>query len=39
MRVSMASVALRYGINANPVRKWTPAYRYRQTSRFPRSFR
>ncbi|WP_150783596.1 transposase [Pseudomonas fluorescens] len=25
--VSMASVALRHGINANLVRKWIPAYR------------
>jgi transposase-like protein len=28
--VSMASVALRHGINANLVRKWIPAYRDRQ---------
>ncbi|WP_082557577.1 MULTISPECIES: transposase [Pseudomonas] len=24
--VSIASVALRHGINANPVRKWTPTW-------------
>ncbi|WP_434588805.1 transposase [Pseudomonas sp. R4-83] len=34
--VSMASVALRHGINANLVRKWIPAYRDHQppASRF-----
>ena len=30
--VSMASVALRHGINANLVRKWIPAYRDRQAT-------
>ena len=33
--VSMASVALRHGINANLVRKWIPAYRDRQIATLP----
>lgn len=33
--VSMASVALRHGINANLVRKWIPAYRDRQAPALP----
>ncbi|MNE15233.1 Transposase [compost metagenome] len=33
--VSMASVALRHGINANLVRKWIPAYRDRQIAALP----
>jgi transposase len=33
--VSMASVALRHGINANLVRKWIPAYRDRQEPALP----
>jgi transposase-like protein len=33
--VSMASVALRHGINANLVRKWIPAYRDPQESALP----
>ncbi|MBK5397476.1 transposase [Pseudomonas sp. TH39(2020)] len=33
--VSMASVALRHGINANLVRKWIPAYRDRQPPALP----
>jgi transposase-like protein len=33
--VSMASVALRHGINANLVRKWIPAYRDRQAPTLP----
>lgn len=33
--VSIASVALRHGINANLVRKWIPLYRDRQASALP----
>ena len=33
--VSMASVALRHGINANLVRKWIPAYRDHQPPALP----
>jgi len=33
--VSIASVALRHGINANLVRKWIPIYRDRQASGLP----
>ena len=33
--VSMASVALRHGINANLVRKWIPAYRDREAPALP----
>ncbi len=33
--VSMASVALRHGINANLVRKWIPAYRDHQAPALP----
>lgn len=33
--VSMASAALRHGINANLVRKWIPAYRDRQAPALP----
>lgn len=33
--VSMASVALRHGINANLVRKWIPAYRDRLPAALP----
>ena len=33
--VSIASVALRHGIDANLVRKWIPAYRDRQTAALP----
>lgn len=33
--VSIASVALRHGINANLVRKWIPIYRDRQASALP----
>lgn len=33
--VSMASVALRHGINANLVRKWIPAYRDIQEPALP----
>jgi transposase-like protein len=32
---SIASVALRHGINANLVRKWIPIYRDRQACAFP----
>ncbi|MGH8388408.1 MAG: transposase [Pseudomonas sp.] len=35
--VSMASVALRHGINANLVRKWIPAYRDCQEPALPAS--
>ena len=33
--VSIASVVLRHGINANLVRKWIPIYRDRQASALP----
>ena len=33
--ISVASVALRHGINANLVRKWIPIYRDRQVSALP----
>jgi transposase-like protein len=33
--VSIASVALRHGINANLVRKWIPIYRDQQSSALP----
>ncbi|MDF0730876.1 transposase [Pseudomonas entomophila] len=33
--VSIASVALRHGINANLVRKWIPIYRDRQACALP----
>ncbi|NVZ99158.1 transposase [Pseudomonas gingeri] len=33
--VSMASVALRHGINANLVQKWIPAYRDHQPPALP----
>jgi transposase-like protein len=33
--VSLTSVALRHGINANLVRKWIPAYRDRQEPALP----
>ena len=33
--MSVASVALRHGINANLVRKWIPAYRDRQPPALP----
>lgn len=33
--VSIASVALRHGINANLVRKWIPIYRGRQVCALP----
>lgn len=33
--VSIASVALRHGSNANLVRKWMPIYRHRQASALP----
>ena len=33
--VSIASVALRHGINANLVRKWIPAYRDHQAPALP----
>ena len=33
--VSIASVALRHGSNANLVRKWIPIYRDRQASALP----
>ncbi|HEK0909982.1 IS66-like element accessory protein TnpA [Pseudomonas machongensis] len=33
--VSIASVALRHGINANLVRKWIPLYRDRQAPALP----
>jgi len=33
--MSMASVALRHGINASLVRKWIPAYRDRQMPALP----
>ncbi|QLF94935.1 IS66 family insertion sequence element accessory protein TnpB [Pseudomonas sp. ABC1] len=33
--ISIASVALRHGINANLVRKWIPLYRDRKASALP----
>lgn len=33
--VSIASIALRHGINANLMRKWTPLYRDRQPDALP----
>jgi transposase-like protein len=35
--VSMVSVALRHGINVNPVGKWRPVYRDRQAPAWPDS--
>ncbi|NVL26930.1 transposase [Pseudomonas syringae pv. actinidiae] len=37
--MSMASVALRHGINANLVRKWIPLYRDCEAQRCPLLFR
>ncbi|EPJ76912.1 putative transposase [Pseudomonas sp. CFII64] len=37
--ISIASVALRHGINANLVRKWIPVYRDHQVRALPASFR
>lgn len=36
-RVSIASVALRHGINANVIRKWLPIYRDKAVAPLPAS--